>query len=92
MQLIHLSLAGPEYRLSADKIYRFEDHRYFGPIVIGVDGDPLDNQPPARSKFWQHVSAWYQQGKTFKEVEGVRWCVYETQMQGARRNRKLEQE
>lgn len=87
MELIHISYAGPEYRLSADKQYRFEDHRFCGPIVVNKDGDPLDLQPPANSVFWQHVTAWYQQGKRFKEIEGERWCVYETQMQQARKMR-----
>lgn len=84
-RLIHISFGGPEYRLSADKPYRFEDHPYCGPIVVGATGDPLENQPKESSIFWQHVNAWYQQGKKFKEVCGERWCVYETQMQEARR-------
>lgn len=85
MEMIHISVAGPMYRLVADKTYRFEDHRFCGPVVLGKDEDPLDAQPGERSLFWQHVNAWYQQGKKYKTINGERWCIYETQMQAARR-------
>ena len=88
MDIIHISYGGPELYLSADKQYRFEDHPYCGPIVLNAKGDPLENQPPERSLFWQHVNAWYQQGKRTKTIFGKTWCVYETQMQGARRRPK----
>ena len=64
LQIIHISSAGPEYWISVgDKIMRFEDHRYCGPIVVGnKTGDPLDNQPGERDKFWLHYDAWAKQG------------------------------
>lgn len=84
-EIIHISYAGPEYWLAAGKLYCFEDHPYCGPVVLGKKGDPLEVQPPERSTFWQHVNAWYQQGKKFKTVGDKKWCIYETQMQAARR-------
>jgi hypothetical protein len=85
--LLHISWAGPERWISCGgKHWVFEDHRYCGPIVlVPSTGDPATNQPPEGSIFWQHVSAWYAQGKRVKEVSGKAWCVYETQMQEARR-------
>ena len=85
MSLIHISFGGPVYELHAIKKFRFEDHPYCGPIVLGKNDDPLEVQPPTSSPFWTHVNAWYQQGKKFKTLNGVRWCQYETQMQEARR-------
>lgn len=88
IELIHISIGGPVIHLTADKMYRFEDHPFCGPIVVGKDDDPLGVQPKESSLFWQHINAWYQQGKRTKEVCGKLWAVYETQMQGARRARK----
>lgn len=85
MEIIHISFAGPERHLCADKPYRFEDHPYCGPIVLNAKGDPLDKQPPETSLFWTHVNAWYAQGKKTKVVGDQVWCVYETQMREARR-------
>jgi len=85
--LIHILWAGPERWLSAGgKHWLFEDHHYCGPIVLTPKtGDPAKNQPPESSPFWQHVNAWHAQGKRTKAVGGKVWCVYETQMQEARR-------
>lgn len=86
MGLIHILWAGPELYLNvAGKSYRFEDHPYCGPVVLGRNGDPLGNQPPETSPFWTHVNCWYQQGKKTNTVGDKTWCVYETQMQEARR-------
>jgi hypothetical protein len=87
MQLIHISFAGPERWLScAGKQWRFEDHHYCGPMVLAnVTGEPAEKQPPERSPFWTHVSAWYQQGKKTQTVGDKVWCVYETPMQEKRR-------
>lgn len=84
-EIIHISYGGPEFYLNAGKQYRFEDHPYCGPVVLGKNGDVLTIQPSERSTFWQHINAWYQQGKQFKTICGKNWCVYETQMQAARR-------
>jgi hypothetical protein len=88
--LVHVSWGGPDRYLSAGKIWRFEDHPYCGPVVLNNKGDPLDNQPKQTSPFWAHVGAWYQQGKQTKEVGGKTWCVYETQLQEARRINRQE--
>ena len=88
MRLIHISWAGPEYWIAVgDKIMRFEDHHYCGPIVVGnKTGDPLDNQPDERHKFWLHYDAWAKQGKKTKTLEGKVWCDYKTELQAWRRS------
>ena len=65
MELIHISYAGPEVLILDRKgrKWRFEDHRFCGPIVLDKHGDPLDTQPPQSSPFWEAVNCWYQQGK-----------------------------
>jgi hypothetical protein len=42
-------------------------------------------QPPEHSPVWTHINAWYQQGKRTKRIGDQEWCVYQTQMQEARR-------
>lgn len=83
--IIHISWAGPEVHFSADKVYCVEDHSYCGPIFLNAKGDPLDNQPKESARVWQHVNAWYQQGKKVREIDGKRWAVYATSAQAARR-------
>jgi hypothetical protein len=87
MRLIHISFAGPERWLTAGgKQWVFEDHRYCGPIVLcNKTREPAKNEPPESHPFWQHVNAWYQQGKHTQEVGGKVWCVYETPLQAARK-------
>ena len=87
LDLIHISWAGPERWLSCSgKHYVFEDHHYCGPIFLTVKTrEPAEKQPADGDRVWQHVNAWYQQGKRTKTVAGKVWCVYETQMQEARR-------
>ena len=80
MEPIHILFAGPE-RIIVDrngKKWRFEDHRYCGPIVLDKSGDPLDNQPSADSPFWPAIDLWHQQGKRVKpDGFGGAWCVWE---------------
>ena len=69
--LIHIAYGGPDRYLSVGcKQYRFEDHPYCGPVVIGKNGDPLENQPPESSPFWEAVNCWYRQGKVTEQVCG----------------------
>lgn len=79
MQTIHISWAGPERIISAGgKKWRFEDHRYCGPIVLNKAGDPLETQPPENSPFWEAVTLWYAQGKRTKDPKtGEIWCVWD---------------
>ena len=84
MSIIHISVGGPVYKLTAAKQFKFEDHPYCGPIVLGRGDLPADPQPSPSSSFWTHVDACYQQGKKFNEVGGERFCIYKTQMQAAR--------
>lgn len=85
MDLIHISFAGPTYRITCGKWREFEDHHYCGPIFIGKDGDPLEVQPKSDDAVWSHVNAWYQQGKKFITVGGVRWAQYKTDRHATRR-------
>lgn len=89
--LIHISWAGPERWLSAGgKQWVFEDHRYCGPIVLcNKTREPATNEPPESHSFWQHVNAWYQQGKRTQKVGGKVWCMYETPLQQARKQARL---
>ena len=84
-QIIHISFGGPILHLHADKPYTFEDHPYCGPIVCDMHGEPKAKQPNELSTFWTHVNAWYAQGKRTKTVGKQVWCVYETEMQAARK-------
>lgn len=78
-KLINISLGGPDRILYINgKKFLFEDHPYCGPIVLGRDGGPLQNQPPESSPFWEAVSYWYQQGKRTTEVaSSPPWCIWE---------------
>jgi hypothetical protein len=91
-RIIHISFGGPERWISVEKPYRFEDHHYCGPIVLGKNGDPLENQPPERHRFWLAVNAWYRQGKRTVEAGGKVWCVYETEMAAKRKAGRIVRE
>ena len=88
MKIIHISFGGPEYWISVgDKVMRFEDHHYLGPIVLSnKTGDPMDNQPSERDKFWMHYAAWNNSGKKTKTLNGKVWCDYQTELQQWRRS------
>ena len=88
LRIIHISWAGPEYWIHVgDKVMRFEDHHYCGPIVLNNrTGDPLNNQPGERDKFWMHYAAWNNSGKKTKTLEGKVWCEYQTELQAWRRS------
>lgn len=80
--IVHLCFGGHERWIScAGKVFLFEDHHYCGPVVLNKSTrDPSENQPSEKSIFWQHVQAWYEQGKQTKEIDGKVWCVYEAQI------------
>jgi len=63
-----LSLVGPEHVVvdSDGRQWLFEQHHYFGPIVLRKDGEPKSRQPGSRSKFWPAWQAWNdaRKGKT----------------------------
>ena len=71
-KLIHISYAGPDIFIidRHGKKWKFEDHHYCGPSVLGRNGDPLANQPPESSPFWEAVDCWYQQGKVTETISG----------------------
>jgi len=83
IDLIHMSIGGPTYAISAGKLYYFEDHPYCGPMFTNKKGDGL-NDPKPTDHVWNHINAWYRQGKRFEEIGGLRWCKYKTDMQEAR--------
>ena len=71
-KVIHIMLGGPGISIidGRSRKWRFEDHPYCGPVVIGKNGDPLENQPPESSPFWEAVNCWYRQGKVTEQVCG----------------------
>jgi hypothetical protein len=85
---IHISRAGPDYWISVgDKVMRFEDHSYCGPIVLtNKSGDPMETQPGEKDKFWFHYDAWANSDKKTKTLEGKAWCDYKTELQALRRS------
>ena len=80
MITIFVLMGGPD-RVILDargRRWLFEDHPHCGPVVIGKKGDPLENQPPENSPFWEAVDHWYSQGKRIKEpIAGKAWCVWD---------------
>lgn len=42
----------------AGRPWRFEVHRFCGPIVLRQDGQPKAAQPGSRSPFWPAFEAW----------------------------------
>ena len=64
---VFLDFGGPDRKISVNgEIMEFEMHPYCGPVLIGKDGDPLDNQKP-RHFFWTAVSYWSQQGERIED-------------------------
>ena len=69
-----LMMGGPNLNIEVDgKRWRFEMHSRFGPMVVNAVGDPIDNQPGPRSKFWTAVTRWAEQGSHI-DAKGV--CVW----------------
>ena len=57
VQLVCILHGGPE-RILVDgkgKKWHFEDHPYCGPVVVGNNGDPLENQPLAHANTAQNA-------------------------------------
>lgn len=74
--IIHISFAGHELKIidRKNRVWKFEDHNYCGPIVLDRYGDPKDEQPDELSPFWEAVNCWYQQGK---QVNKMGLCVWQ---------------
>lgn len=72
----YLLLGGPDRKIidAKNRVWKFEDHPYCGPVVVDRHGDPKDEQPPEGSPFWDAVSCWYQQGKQIREMG---FCVWQ---------------
>lgn len=43
---------------AAGRSWRFEQTRYFGPVLVRADGEPLSRQPGTRSAFWPAYEQW----------------------------------
>lgn len=52
--------AAPEHTLTDahGRVWRFEQHRMFGPLILRADGEPAARQPGSRSAFWPAWKAW----------------------------------
>lgn len=50
----------PEHVITdaAGRPWRFEVHRFCGPMVLRQDGQPKSRQPGSRSPFWPAFDAW----------------------------------
>jgi len=80
METICILMGGPDRMLidGTGKKWLFEDHPYCGPVVLGKNGNPLENQPPESSSFWVAVQHWYDQGKrTHPPLCGKTWCIWD---------------
>jgi PEGA domain len=53
--------------------FHFELHDYGGPFVLGKRGQPLGDQPGARSLFWEAYWQWERQGK---QVDDQGRCIF----------------
>jgi hypothetical protein len=75
MQIVCLLTGGPERIISSGcKKWRFEDHPYCGPMVVGKYGEPI-KEPSEKSPFWDAVNLWYAQGKKTVQVGNETWCL-----------------
>lgn len=55
---------GPFVIMINDKAIRFEDSDRFGPLFVGKDGEPLeDQQLPETHMFWRKHMAWVNGGR-----------------------------
>lgn len=80
MQIVCLLYGGPARKIfdRMNRVWQFEDHPQCGPSVVDRHGDPLTNQPPESSPFWEAVNLWYAQGKRTKPPVGKDvWCVWD---------------
>ena len=69
---------GPYILRTSDKTFRFEDSDRFGPVPIGLDGEPTDEGLfPANSKFWRAYERWKKEGRRAvrgrQGRHGLRW-------------------
>lgn len=57
---LSLPIGGNEHVITDQmgRSWRFEQHHYFGPIVLRQDGMPKARQPGSRSPFWPAFEAW----------------------------------
>lgn len=69
----------PDYRIvdRTGKVWYFEFHSFCGPSVLKKNGDPLKNQPPEKSPFWDAITGWIQQGQKSENGKGGKWAVWD---------------
>lgn len=75
-QVIHMMFGGPIYSIHWGKKigWRFEMHRYCGPVVVDRKDEPLSKQPGEGSGFWKAVTNWDQQGR---RIAPHSVCIYD---------------
>lgn len=74
MQIACILTGGPTRTIRAGgKVYSFEMHPFFGPAVLGKQGEPLANQPGPNHAFWVAVDLWHRQGQ---QVGADGLCVW----------------
>lgn len=83
MTKIHISQSGATYAMQATTLHYFEDHPVLGPLFTTQKGNGKPDPPPSDS-VWLHINTWYRQGKRYKEMGGLRWCEYKTDIQESR--------
>lgn len=75
MKMIHISWGGPDRTIkdSDGKVWTFEDHPRFGPIILNARGAMADPQPGSRSVFWPAWEAWRDGGKIVDAAGACQW-------------------
>lgn len=66
----------PTYTLTLPngRVYRFEWHKFCGPLFVRKDDEPLARFPSERNPMWDYFGMWIDQGKMV-DTDGN--CVYE---------------
>lgn len=69
-----MTIGGDPMTLTAyGKTYRFEWHRFCGPMFCKKNGDELKKSPGERNKWWKGFDLWVRQGQRTRD--GV--CVWD---------------
>ena len=77
MKGLHISWGGLDRLITdaAGKVWKFEDHPRFGPIILNRRGDPAASQPGSRSPFWSAWTAWRDGGKKVDAAGVCEWAA-----------------
>ena len=61
--------------------FRFEWHKFCGPVFLGEKGNPLDKQPSERHPVWEAIELWCKQGHRVDETGNAIWEPFD-EMEG----------